>query len=175
MNVNSRRTAPGRDLPLLLFRAGGGDYALPVHAVREVIFHRDAVPVPGAPATLRGLIEHQGRTLPVVQLPAGAAPLLQAPPDPAERRLIVLAAADAPIALEVEAVIELLRVATEALLPPPAWHAGARTGLVAGLVRSGARTVLVLDASRLLDREAHAWLPAAADPAPVQELDSGSG
>lgn len=55
----------------VVFRAGGGWYALPLDAVREVVLPRPPfVRVPGAPAAVRGAMNLRGHVVAVVDLAA---------------------------------------------------------------------------------------------------------
>ena len=53
---------------LLVFTLPGERYAVPTHAVRHVFLSTPAVPVPWAPPLFRGLTNHRGRPLPVIDV-----------------------------------------------------------------------------------------------------------
>src|SRR6187549_2380946 len=55
------------DLEVLLFRLERELYAVPSTSVREIMRYRPWTPVPGAPASLPGIISQRGMILPVVE------------------------------------------------------------------------------------------------------------
>jgi chemotaxis signal transduction protein len=52
----------------LVVRVDEGTYALPAEDVAEISHPRPATPLPGAPAWIRGLVNHRGAVVPVVDL-----------------------------------------------------------------------------------------------------------
>lgn len=67
--ANPRDEAPEHGDPgLLVVRQAGGEHALPLAAVREVLHPGRVARVPGAPAYVRGLSRVRGEALPVVDL-----------------------------------------------------------------------------------------------------------
>jgi purine-binding chemotaxis protein CheW len=56
------------DLQLVVFRLGSQRYALPLAAVDRIIRAVEVTPLPGAPDAVLGLIDLQGRVLPVIDL-----------------------------------------------------------------------------------------------------------
>lgn len=75
---------------MVVFRAGGERFALPLEAVREVVVPQPPYArVPRAPAAVRGAMNLRGRVVAVVEL----APLVGLPPDalgPGQGHLLVL-------------------------------------------------------------------------------------
>jgi purine-binding chemotaxis protein CheW len=53
---------------ILLFDLDGSEYALPLHAVREVVRAVAVTPLVGAPAVVDGVIDFRGSILPVFSL-----------------------------------------------------------------------------------------------------------
>jgi len=114
----------GRACVVLL---GGRPFAVDVTDVREVVVVDATTPVPGAPASVVGVMNLRGRVLPVVE----ARPLLGLPARVRSDRALVLADGERQAAVVVEGVVGL----TE----PDALEAGIETGRVP---RLDARAVL---------------------------------
>jgi purine-binding chemotaxis protein CheW len=139
--------APSDALELLTFSArtstGVGSYALPRSDVLEVARPAPITRLPDTPEHVLGLMHHRGEPLAVFSL----AGLLGASPGPAPEsaRILVLGRERAELGLLVDALIELRRVSTKELRPPPGL--GPSSALALGWV---AGEVSVLDAGRLL-------------------------
>lgn len=76
-----RRTDDAGDAATyVIFRVGDGRYAVEAAAARGAVPLRQVAALPGVPAFVRGLFNHRGRVLPVVDLAA----LWQLPPPPGD-------------------------------------------------------------------------------------------
>ncbi len=130
-------------ITVLLLSLGGETYALPGGAVREVMRYSPPLPVPGAPASLPGIISQRGAVLPVADL----RPLLQlaaTPPDKATR-LVVAQHDDVSLALIADAVSDLVELPEIALEPPPSGLDAARSRLLRATAQHDGRLVALLD------------------------------
>jgi purine-binding chemotaxis protein CheW len=134
---------PAADSWVLTFRIGATEHALPVGDVLEVVRMVALTPLPDGPPWLRGAVNYRGRLLPVLDartrlgLPARA-PDLSMP-------IVMVRAGDAAAGLIVDEALDVLRL-VEAPVEPPARSAAER-GVVSGLVRTGDRVVVLLDAA----------------------------
>lgn len=94
----------------LLLELGGLRYALPAHAVQEVVEAQDTVPVPQVPAFVRGVFPLAGRVIVLIELRA----LLGLPPPTGEPagpgRTLVVSSDAGPMGLRVDAVLGLQEV-----------------------------------------------------------------
>ena len=131
---------------LLLLRAAGDAYAVPVERVREIVRLRPITPIPRAPAALLGVVALRGDMIEVVDLRRR---LGLADAEPARtQRIVVLHGADGGAAgLRVDAASDVLRVTDAELEATPAGEAGA----VAALCTWQGRFVSVLDVDRVLE------------------------
>lgn len=140
---------------VLIVRVGTERVALPVLAVREVIDAPTVVPVPMAPAALRGHCALRGQHLPVLDL----ARLLQIPRASvaaSDSAAAPAASAAVPVALVLAsgdcalAVDDALDVWAPGEATPRALPAGGRSDdLVAGLLQREADVALLVDANAL--------------------------
>ncbi|MBJ6763692.1 chemotaxis protein CheW [Myxococcaceae bacterium JPH2] len=121
--------APGSLREVVRFQSAGQAYLLASHFVLEVVREPEVIPLPGAPALLRGLTLLRGEVLPVVEL----APLFGRQPSAPRGPLLVLGTSRAELVLRTEEVETVSRLASDNLLSPPArlveeagpWVAGA--------------------------------------------------
>src|ERR1700720_4097788 len=58
------------DAQVVILRVQGGDYAVPIHRVQEIVRVPEITRVPHAQAGVEGVINLRGRVLPVVDLAA---------------------------------------------------------------------------------------------------------
>jgi purine-binding chemotaxis protein CheW len=144
---------------------GGRPFAVDVADAREVVVLDTTTPVPGAPATLVGVMNLRGSVLPVLE----ARPLLGLPVRaPIGRpRALVLADGDHRAAILIERVLGLS--AYDEVQPPAEPTPGAL--LLCELVDVAGERATVLDARALL-RAARTWKPVA-DASPAVPADPG--
>ncbi len=137
-----RENAPGENAAgstagesVLVFRLGDDRYGIPVSAVREVLPQARIAPVPGAPATVAGLIQVRGEIRPVydlrhrLQIPESA-------PRPAKdgETVIVLSAAGREFGIRVDSAEEIRFWRAEDRRPGQTpWVAGVTEDLVSVL------------------------------------------
>ncbi|HEU5021470.1 MAG TPA: chemotaxis protein CheW [Bryobacteraceae bacterium] len=118
---------------VLVFRLGPDRYGIPVSSVREVLPSARIAPVPGAPATVAGLIQVRGEVRPVydlrqrLQMPAAAPP-----PAKDGETVIVLTAAGRDFGIRVDAAEEIRTYRAEEHRQPgqSPWVAGVTEDLV---------------------------------------------
>src|SRR5436190_24149971 len=107
----------GDDIQVVVFRVGGQEFAFNVFHVQRILRYERPSPLPRAPAFLEGVLQVQGAVVPVIDLrkrfELGAAPQRE------ETRTMVLEAEGLVVAVVVDAVLEVLRVAASAVTPPP--------------------------------------------------------
>lgn len=142
----------GETLQLVSFAVGGGDYAIDIMRIKEIINPVRVTQVPKAPPFIEGVIELRGAILPVVDLrkrfdlpataPNRASKFLVVVIEVAGRRMIV--------ALVVDGVSEPLRVAKEDVRPAPALAQG-EAAYFSGVVHAAdERICMVLDLDAIL-------------------------
>ncbi len=129
---------------VVLFRAGGERYAMPLDAVREVVVPQPPFArVPRAAPGVRGVMNLRGRVVAVVEL----APLLGFPPDPlgpAQGHVLILDRDRRGLGLLVSSVLGVETLAEDSCA------GAARPGEVAcGVAQVGGTAVTLLDADAL--------------------------
>ena len=85
-------TAPAIASQIVTFRLGNELFAADIFSVERVLRYTLPTPVPNVPAWIEGVIEYQGRVVPVINLRKRFE--LPAAPVPADARILVLAVED---------------------------------------------------------------------------------
>lgn len=133
---------------LVTCEAAGERFALDIFMVERVLRWEPPRMMPNVAPWLRGVIDHGGRTIPVVELRER----LGLPPAAADERsrILLLALPDGMVGLTVDAVLEVLTVGAEDLEEPPAIYRGLTRDYLQAVARQGERLFMVLDVTRLL-------------------------
>ena len=146
------------DVQLVTFRVAGQDFGFNIFQVERVLRYETPAPLPKAPDFLEGVLRYRGAAVPVIDLRKR----LGVPaPHREDTRTIVLEWDGANIGVVVDAVTEVMRVAAAQVTPPPGIVKGLAAEYIAGLVVKDARTVIVLNATRLLSSQEKVALDAA--------------
>jgi purine-binding chemotaxis protein CheW len=133
---------------IVTFRLGDDHFAADIFAVERVLRWQPLTPVPKMPGWVEGMIEYQGRVVPVLDLRRRFG--LDASEPRPETRILVIATGGEWIGAIVDAVLEVIRVPAGQLSAPPALFRGLSAEYIRGIVRRGERLIIFLDAPRLL-------------------------
>ncbi len=138
----------GDDIQVVVFRVGGQEFAFNVFHVQRILRYEKPSPLPKAPAFLEGVLQIQGAVVPVIDLrkrfELGDAPQRE------ETRTMVLEAEGVVVAVVVDAVVEVLRVAADAVTASPSVVRGLAAEYIQGIISLGSRTVILLQTGRLV-------------------------
>jgi len=149
----------------LTFTLGNEEYAVGVLKVREIIKLMEITAVPQVPPYVKGVVNLRGRVIPIVDLRVRfGLPAVQY----AERTCIVvvelgLQDSAALIGLIVDAVSDVLTIATDDLTDAAQVGGPKETGYVEALARVKGRVKILLNIDRLLLREGGGFALAAAE------------
>jgi purine-binding chemotaxis protein CheW len=137
----------GDDIQVVVFRVGGQEFAFNVFHVQRILRYEAPAPLPKAPKFLEGVFQVQGAVVPVIDLrkrfELGA-------PQREETRTMVLEADGLSVAVVVDAVVEVARVAADAVAAPPTVVRGLAAEYIQGIITLGGRTIILLQTGRLL-------------------------
>jgi purine-binding chemotaxis protein CheW len=137
----------GDDVQIVTFLVGPQEFAFDILQVERILRYEKPAELPQAPDFLEGVIRYEGGAIPVVDLRKR----LELPAERREEtRLMVLGLDGERIGIVVDAVREVLRVDAGAITPPPPMVRGLAAVYIAGIVAHGERTVVLLNARRLL-------------------------
>ena len=167
MTIGRDGGEPSQRVELCTFRIGGEDYAVDIMRVREIINPLPVTPVPRAPAFIEGVIRLRSEVIPVVDVRKRFA----LPPVPPTRKTkyLVVRIGDRRLALVVDEVTEVVRLAREEIRPAPTFSdvrapqfflgvCGGESGppsqgVQAGARRGSGRLRLLLNVRALLEAE----------------------
>jgi purine-binding chemotaxis protein CheW len=131
---------------LLAFTLDGDPYAIPVEWVREIVRLQAITPIPRVPPEIRGVISMRGEVVQVVDL---SLRLGVQPREPTRTSRIIVLHGDhgSVTGLLVDSVREVVRVAEEAIQPPPTGESDS----VEALCRQDGEFISLLNMDRVLD------------------------
>ena len=131
---------------LLTFTLDGDPYAIPVEWAREIVRLRAITPMPRVPAEIRGVISLRGEVVQVLDLCLRLG--IQTREPTRSSRIIVLHGDHGSVTgLLVDSVREVVRVAEEAIQPPPTGESDS----VEALCRQDGEFISLLNMDRVLD------------------------
>jgi purine-binding chemotaxis protein CheW len=135
------------DIQLVSFRVGPQEFAFDILQVERILRHATPAPLPKAPDFLEGVVPYEGGVVPVVDLRKRFeldAPLRE------ETRLMVVDVGDQRIGVLVDEVREVLRVDSTTISAPGPMVSGLAAAYIAGIVTRPERTIIILNARKLL-------------------------
>lgn len=133
---------------LVTFRLGEDLFAADIHSVERVLRYATPTPVPDMPAYIEGVMDYQGRVVPLVnlrrrfELPDAAVG--------AQTRILVLNVSGEWIGCVVDGVTEVASFDRAAVAPPPKLFRGMAGEYLKGIIRRGDKLVIFLDVDQLL-------------------------
>ena len=133
---------------LVTFRLGEDVFATDVNAVERVLRYNPATPVPDMPAYIEGIIDYQGRVVPLVNLRRR----MELPSVETDRhtRILVLKVSGEWIGVVVDAVTAVAPFDPSQVSPPPKYFRGLAAEYLKGVVRHEEKLVIYLDVEHLL-------------------------
>ena len=132
---------------IVTFRIGTELFAADIFSVERVLRYTSPTPVPNVPAWIEGVIDYQGRVVPVINLRKRFE--LAEAPVASDARILVLTVEDEWVAATVDGVLDVSVLDASRLAPPPALFRGLAAGYLRGVVRRGEKLVVFLDVARL--------------------------
>ena len=168
MPMPSAAKAPDR-AQYLTFSLAGGEYAIAVLRVREIIEHETVTRVPSTPAFVRGVINLRGSVVAVVDL----ARKFGLPESPVTKRTcIVIVEVESEngrmvMGVIADAVNQVVEFRPEEIEAPPSFGTPVRVDYLRGLGKLGSEFVLILDTDRVLSSGELSAVAAAPEEAPA--------
>ena len=152
---------------LVTFQLGEDLFAADIHSVERVLRYTAPTSVPDMPSYIEGVIDYQGRVVPIVNLRIR----FELPPAPvaSETRTLVLNVAGEWIGVVVDGVTEVAAYDKAAVADPPKLFRGLSAEYLKGIVRRGDRLVIFLDVDQLLSSTERIALQQAGAQEPAHE------
>jgi chemotaxis signal transduction protein len=148
--MSRRVVASDDELQFVVFHVGDRELALSIVQVDRILRYEPPEHWPAGPRFLAGRITYDGIPVPVLDLRPRAG---QRPAFHEETRTMVLAPGSAPLAVVVDQVNEVLRVDTRTILPPEGELRSPFAEAASGIIPRPGRSILILNAARLLTDE----------------------
>lgn len=140
-------TTTGDEIQIVTFRVGTQEFGLNVFQVERILRYEAPSALPKAPDFLEGVVQFDGSVVPVVDLRKRLSL-------PAERledtRLMVLDVDGQRVGIIVDQVLDVLRVDGGTITAPPPIVRGLAAEYISGLLARPPRTIVILNAGRLL-------------------------
>jgi purine-binding chemotaxis protein CheW len=152
-----------RTAKIVCFRLGTDYFAADIFSVERVLRYQTPTAVPNVPEWIEGVIEYQGKVVPVVSLRRRFQ--LAAAPPTAETRILVLKSGQDWVGAAVDAVVEVTSFDEALLSPPPPLFRGLAGEYLRGIVRLKDRLMIYLEVDRLLSSEERMTLERVAEEA----------
>ena len=136
-----------KDLHIVGFRVGRETFGVPISLVHEIVRVPEITAVPDAPDCIEGVINLRGKIVSVVDLrkrfglEAGVRE---------ETRLMVLDLEHQRVGVLVDEVREVMRVDSTTITAPGPLVSGLAAAYIAGIVTRPGRTIIILNARKLL-------------------------
>jgi purine-binding chemotaxis protein CheW len=137
----------GDDVQVVVFRVGRQEFAFDILQVERILRYTVPSPIPKAPQFLEGVMPYGDSAVPVIDLRKRFeldAPIRE------ETRLMVLELESQRVAVLVDEVREVLRIDSTAIAAPGPVVSGLAAIYIAGIITRDGRTVIVLNARKLL-------------------------
>ena len=140
-------TPTGDDIQLVSFRVGSQEFAFDILQVERILRHVAPSPLPKAPEFLEGIVPYEGGAVPVIDLRKRfelEAPIRE------ETRLMIVNLGDQRVGVLVDEVREVMRVDSTTISAPGPVVSGLAAAYIAGIVTRPERTIIILNARKLL-------------------------
>ena len=132
----------------ILCELAGATYGIPSQLVRQIEMVEQITPVPNAPPTVVGVVFSRGLVIPAIDLRLRFG-FAQAPYT-LRSRLIVVAVGERTVGLIVDTAREFVKIAADAIQPPPEGISGMSGAYLKGIARIGERLVVLLGLDEVL-------------------------
>jgi len=141
-------TTTGDEIQIVCFRVGSQEFGLNVFQVERILRYERPNALPKSPDFLEGVVTFEGVSVPVIDLRKR----LSLGADLAdETRMMVLDVDGNRVGIIVDQVLDVLRVDGGAITAPPPLVRGLAAEYISGLLtRDAGRTIVILNATRLL-------------------------
>jgi purine-binding chemotaxis protein CheW len=137
----------GEDVQIVSFRVGRQEFAFDILQIQRIVRYESPAPLPQAPAFLEGVVQYAGGAVAVVDLRKRFE--LDAPVRE-ETRMMIVDLGDQRVGVVVDEVREVLRVDSTAIAAPAPIVSGLAAAYIAGIVTRPGRTIIILNARKLL-------------------------
>ena len=136
---------------IVSFRLADDLYGIDIMCVQEVIQLGPVTKLPEVPDFVRGLMNHNGQVIPIIDLRKRLG--LPTPASDEQSRIVVAIVSTKMIGLVVDAVHGVLHITEDQFVPAPSGIAGIDHDYVSGLVKCDERLMILLNIDNMLISE----------------------
>ncbi|HHV65637.1 MAG TPA: chemotaxis protein CheW [Peptococcaceae bacterium] len=137
---------------LVTFSLGTEEFAVDIMKVQEIIRIPPITRVPKAPDYVEGVINLRGNIIPVVDLRVRFG--MPRAEETEQSRIVVFQDEGKVFGARVDGVTEVLRIASEAIEPPPPVALGLDADFIRGVGKVGERLLILLNVDNLMGGKA---------------------
>jgi purine-binding chemotaxis protein CheW len=148
------------DIQVVTFRVGSQEFAFDILQIERILRYEPPSPLPRAPEFLEGVVPYAGGAVPVVDLRKRFE--LEAPIRD-ETRLMIVDLGEHRVGVLVDEVREVLRVDSRTISAPGPVVRWLAAAYISGLVTRPGRTIIILNARKLLSSTERLALSATGD------------
>ena len=150
-----------KELHIVGFRVGRETYGVPIKLILEIVRVPEITAVPDAPDHIEGVINLRGKIVSIIDLRKRFREknIIQS----RHNRILIMELQGRLAGLVVDGASEVMKIPATEIEPPPAGFQDGGLQCVTGVAKHGGRLVVLLDITKLLQREVQG-LQAAAQP-----------
>ena len=141
------------EIQFVIFKLGSEEYGIPITQVREINRLTAPTKIPKSPPFIEGVINLRGQIIPILDMKKRFDLELTQYTDSA--RIMVVEVRDQVFGIIVDAVSEVLRMATANIEPTPGMVASIGDQYIAGVGKVDERLLIILNLDKLLTEEEH--------------------
>ncbi len=138
-------------MQIVTFNLAEEIYGIEITKVREIILMCDITRVPQTPHYVKGLINLRSTVIPVIDLRTRFG--LPDDNQTTDSRIMVINVGTKTLGIVVDAVDEVLRIATDQIAPPPPTVASLGNEYLNGLVKLDTQLLILLNIDKILGEE----------------------
>jgi len=135
-------------VPWLTFLLGQEEYALQLDVIRELIKPRTFTELPKVPDFVCGILSLRGEVVPIIDL--GQRLKLGRTDSDSQQRIIICEGEEQAVGLLVDRIVQVVRIAKDAIEPAPLILSEQEKDIVAGVGRIQERMVILLNPKEIL-------------------------
>ncbi|HEV8123678.1 MAG TPA: chemotaxis protein CheW [Gemmatimonadales bacterium] len=136
------------EIQVVIFRVGSQEFAIDIFQIERILRYEKPATLPSAPDFLEGVVQYGDSVVPVVDLRKR----LEVPAALGEEvRIMVLRLDDQKVGVLVDQVAEVARVDSTTISSPPPMVRGLAAEYIAGIISRPGRTIVMLQAGKLLN------------------------
>jgi purine-binding chemotaxis protein CheW len=151
-----------KEIQVIGFRIGDETYGVRISTVREIVRVPEITPVPNAPQGIEGVINLRGKIIPVMDLRKRFG-LSELQTDK-KSRILVVEVENQLLGLIVNSASEVLKIPSSDIAAPGRMFAEGESGYITGVGKLGGRLIILLEISKLLQRQELKPIEEAAEP-----------